>query len=33
MMKLWHALSDEAQNALLIAVLFVEAWFLFGVLV
>ena len=33
MMKLWHALSDEAQDTLLIACLFIEAWFLFGVFV
>ena len=31
-MKIWNALSEDAQDFLLIAGFFVEAWFLFGVL-
>ena len=31
-MKYWNALSDDAQDALLIAGFILEAWFLFGVL-
>ena len=30
-MKYWDALTDEAQNALIIAAFLVEAFFLFGV--
>ena len=31
-MKIWNALSDDAQDALLIAGFLIEAWFLFGVM-
>lgn len=31
-MKYWNALSEDAQDALLIAGFLIEAWFLFGVL-
>lgn len=32
-MKLWNSLTEEAQNAILIAGLLLEIWFLFGVMV
>lgn len=32
MMKYWNALSDDAQDTLLIAGFILEAWFLFGVM-
>jgi hypothetical protein len=32
MMKLWNALSEDAQDMLMIAAFLVEAWFLFVVL-
>lgn len=31
-MKYWNALSEDAQDTLLIAGFLLEAWFLFGVL-
>lgn len=31
-MKYWNALSEDAQDTLLIAGFILEAWFLFGVL-
>ena len=31
-MKIWDALSEDAQDTLLIAGFLIEAWFLFGVL-
>ena len=31
-MKIWNALSEDAQDTLLIAGFLLEAWFLFGVL-
>lgn len=33
MIKYWNALTDEAQNAILIVGVLFEAWFLFGVLI
>ena len=33
MMRYWNALSDESQDFLMIAALFVEAFLLFGVMV
>jgi hypothetical protein len=32
-MKYWNALSDDAQEFLLIVGFLLEAWFLFGVMV
>lgn len=32
-MKYWNALSDEAQDGLMIAALFIEAYVLFGMMV
>ena len=31
-MKYWNALSEDAQDTLLIAGFIIEAWFLFGVM-
>ena len=31
-MKYWNALSEDAQDTLLIAGFLLEAWFLFGVM-
>ena len=31
-MKIWNALSEDAQDTLLIAGYLLEAWFLFGVM-
>ena len=30
-MKIWNALSDDAQDTVLFVVFLLEAWFLFGV--
>lgn len=31
-MKIWNALSDDAQDTVLFLVFLLEAWFLFGVM-